>query len=169
MSSAPDVEIANAPFPVRAKQAAGIINGSRTEVMAMYFADKIMVTVAQEGRLAHWVSSIMLSCIWRWLMYRQLQVPLESVDPNQSDRRLVQDQDGSELLPLSNLNASTLLGLSGSERDTLGQLLATQLASAIVTQRPEEKRVLVVGLGLKSPRLESEDYMELLEVALKCV
>lgn len=70
---------------------------------------------------------------------------------------------------MSNLTATTLLGLSGSERDTLGQLFATQLASALVAQKPEENRLLVLGLGLKSAHLESEDFLAVLELALKCV
>lgn len=34
------------------------------------------------------------------------------------------------------------------ERDTLGQLLATQIASAVSSQQPEERRLLVLGMGL---------------------
>lgn len=45
----------NLPFPAATKQVAGMVNGVKTDVMVMKFADKIMVTVSQEGRLAHWV------------------------------------------------------------------------------------------------------------------
>lgn len=44
------------PFPAPTKQVAGMINGVKTDVMVMNFSDKIMVTISQEGRLAHWVS-----------------------------------------------------------------------------------------------------------------
>lgn len=51
-----EARVTNAPFPIRSKQSAVTIQGSRTEIMAMYFTDKIVLTIAQDGRLAHWVS-----------------------------------------------------------------------------------------------------------------
>jgi proteasome assembly chaperone 3 len=45
------------PFPAATKQAAGLVNGIQTDVMVMNFSDKIMVTISQAGRLAHWVCS----------------------------------------------------------------------------------------------------------------
>lgn len=45
----------NLPFPAATKQVAGLVNGIRTDVMVMSFSDKVMVTISQEGRLAHWV------------------------------------------------------------------------------------------------------------------
>lgn len=44
------------PYPAKTKQAAGLVNGVPTDVTFMLFADKIMVTITQEGRLAQWVS-----------------------------------------------------------------------------------------------------------------
>lgn len=112
----------------------------------------------------------LLACIHSSLTYElQIHVPLQAVDPNQSDRRLVVDDEGSQLLPMTGLTATTVLGLSGSNRDTLGQLFATQIASAIVAQKPEEERLLVLGLGLSKPELESEDFLAILEKALQCV
>ena len=43
-------------YPVKTKQAAGLVGGTLTDVMLFSFADKIMITVTQEGRLAQWVS-----------------------------------------------------------------------------------------------------------------
>ena len=43
------------PFPAATKQVAGVVDGVKTDVMVMNFSDKIMVTISQEGRLAHWV------------------------------------------------------------------------------------------------------------------
>jgi len=43
------------PFPATTKQAAGKVNGVQTEVVYIEFADKILVTISQRGRLAHWV------------------------------------------------------------------------------------------------------------------
>ena len=45
-----------APFPVKARNAAANVDGTRTEISCMMFTDKIFVTIVQEGRLAHWVS-----------------------------------------------------------------------------------------------------------------
>lgn len=44
------------PYPVKTKQAAGLVNGVPTDVVFMSFADKIMVIITQGGRLAQWVS-----------------------------------------------------------------------------------------------------------------
>ena len=43
------------PFPAPSKQAAVEINGTKTDVTSISFADKIMITVMQNGRLAQWV------------------------------------------------------------------------------------------------------------------
>lgn len=46
--------------------------------------------------------------------------------------------------------ATTILGGTGTPTlDTLGQLLATQLASLICSRNPDEGRMLVLGLGLR--------------------
>jgi len=47
--------VSSAPYPARTKQAAGIVNAVHTEVMSVSFADKLMVTIIQGGRLAQWV------------------------------------------------------------------------------------------------------------------
>lgn len=43
------------PFPAPTRQAAREINGIKTDVMSISFADKIMLTITQNGRLAQWV------------------------------------------------------------------------------------------------------------------
>ena len=45
----------NLPFPAGTRQVAGMVDGVKTDIMVMTFSDKIMVTISQEGRLAHWV------------------------------------------------------------------------------------------------------------------
>lgn len=42
-------------YPAITKQAAGLIEGVPTEITSIQFADKIMVTITQGGRLAQWV------------------------------------------------------------------------------------------------------------------
>jgi hypothetical protein len=46
-----------APFPAPSRQAAGLVNGTQTDVSSVYFADKILITVSQSGRLSQWVCS----------------------------------------------------------------------------------------------------------------
>lgn len=55
MKSELKVHAVSAPFPVRTQNASGEVAGVHTEVTAMYFADKIVLTLAQNGKLAHWV------------------------------------------------------------------------------------------------------------------
>lgn len=61
----------------------------------------------------------------------------------------------SSFTPISNAHANnntatTILGGTGTPTlDTLGQLLATQLASLLCSRNPEEGRMLVLGLGLR--------------------
>lgn len=45
------------PFPAPTKQVTGKINGTKTDVMYMSFADKILITITQNGRLSQWVIS----------------------------------------------------------------------------------------------------------------
>lgn len=47
--------VLNAKFPALSKQATGLFNGVVTEVTSMTFADKILVTISQGGRLSQWV------------------------------------------------------------------------------------------------------------------
>jgi proteasome assembly chaperone 3 len=44
-----------ARFPAPSKQAAGLVNGTQTDVSSVYFADKILITISQGGRLSQWV------------------------------------------------------------------------------------------------------------------
>lgn len=52
-SHMPDSIMSN--YPAITRQAAAVVDGVSTEVTSMLFADKIMVTIIQEGRLAQWV------------------------------------------------------------------------------------------------------------------
>ena len=52
-----EVNVTSTSYPARTKQAAAIIDGLHTDVMSIEFADRIVVTITQEGRLAQWVRS----------------------------------------------------------------------------------------------------------------
>ena len=74
------------------------------------------------------------------------------------------------LLPRTHLTPSTLLGGGGEERETLGQLYAAQIASQISLRSPDDRRTLVLGLGLEKTTgegLEREGFFDLLELVTK--
>ena len=62
-------EVLNLPFPAQTKQVAGKINGVLTDVLSIGFSDRILVTVSQEGRLAHWVSDLDLNSLHEDSLY----------------------------------------------------------------------------------------------------
>ncbi len=70
---------------------------------------------------------------------------------------------------MAHLSPKTLLGGSTSERETVGQLYATQIASAIVTRNPEEKRTVLVGLGLSSVKVNREVFFDTIDLVLGCL
>jgi proteasome assembly chaperone 3 len=138
MADQESYEVTPAPFPAHTKIASGAVNEIETTVASIYFTDKILITITQSGRLAHWV-----------------HVSLDALSPTDSanlpSTTISYDEDSprSDLLPLSQLTATTVLGGMIPELDTLGQLCATQIASAIATKDPRERRMLVLGLGLE--------------------
>lgn len=69
------------------------------------------------------------------------------------------------LLPSTHLTPKTLLGGGGEERETLGQLYAAQIASHISLRSPDDRRTLVLGLGLNKIDTEREAFFDLLELA----
>jgi proteasome assembly chaperone 3 len=50
------------PFPAKTKEVAGLVNGTPTDLTSTYFADKILITISQGGRLAQWVR-MLLHCL----------------------------------------------------------------------------------------------------------
>lgn len=99
----------------------------------------------------------------------QVHVPLMNSDPNFTERRLFHVDQGSELLPFPHLTATTIFGVRGTQADTLGQLYATQIATAISTKNPEEGRLLVLGLGLEDMQADSSSFVQVLELVLSCM
>ncbi len=73
------------------------------------------------------------------------------------------------MLPASHLTPTTLLGGASEERATLGRLFAAQVASSLARRDPEDRRTLVVGMGLRGSDAGREtffDFMELVEKVL---
>jgi proteasome assembly chaperone 3 len=73
------------------------------------------------------------------------------------------------LLPLTHLTPTTLLGGAHTEREATGQLVAVQLASAISSRNKDEGRSVLVGLGLGFVELETESFVELIELVGGCL
>lgn len=71
------------------------------------------------------------------------------------------------LLPSTHLSPKTLLGGGGDDRETLGQLYAAQIASYISLKSPDDRRTLVLGLGLSKFEIEREAFFDLFELAQK--
>lgn len=74
---------------------------------------------------------------------------------------------GHGLLPSTHLTPKTLLGGGGDERETLGQLYAAQIASHLSLKFPDDRRTLVLGLGLAKHDTEREAFFDLFELAQK--
>lgn len=80
--------------------------------------------------------------------------------------------EGAEdsLLPLTGLTATSLLGGYAPGMDTVGQLLARQIATSIAVKSSSEKRLLVVGLGLRTIKVDDhETFFGLTDLVLRCI
>lgn len=55
--------VTKAPYPARTKTASAVIHAIDTCVTSVDFADKILVTITQHGRLAHWVGISRVHCM----------------------------------------------------------------------------------------------------------
>jgi proteasome assembly chaperone 3 len=139
-------QVIQEPFPAPTKQATGTIDGVPTEAASVSFEDKILVTLSQDGRLSQWI-----------------QVPLSAPSPATVEMAL----PNASLLPMSHLTPKTLLGGGGEEREALGQLYAVQIASHIARTDSEERRTLVVGLGLAKLEPRREAFFDVIELIQK--
>lgn len=152
-------------FPAKSKQVSGLVHGTPTDVTSTYFADKILITISQAGRLSQWVCA--LECLQVNSLNRyQIQVALNSASPTNFDTALPSSGD---LLPLEHLTPKTLLGAGGEKRETIGQLYAAQIASRIATRDPEEMRTVVIGFGLQNVEQEREAFFDMLELVQQVI
>lgn len=159
------IDVREESFPSRSREASGLVNGVATEVTSTNFSDKILLTISQEGRLSQWVCRPRFSALTLANCWTQIQVPLTGSSAGVVEMTLPSMNKG--LLPSTHLTPTTLLGGGGEERETLGQLYAAQLASHLSLRSPDDRRILVVGLGLAKTDLEREAFFDLLELAQK--
>lgn len=67
---------------------------------------------------------------------------------------------------MPHLTPKTLLGGSTSERETIGQLYATQIASAVTTKNPRENRTILVGLGLGKLEANRQAFYDTIDLVM---
>lgn len=89
---------------------------------------------------------------------------LDSPNPSFAEQYIPSSNEEDSLLPIAHLTPKTLLGGSTSARETISQLYATQIASAIVTRNPEEKRAVVVGLGLSHTEVKRDVFYDIMDL-----
>ena len=95
----------------------------------------------------------------------KIQVPLSA--PSSASVDMALPTAGLGALPSAHLTPKTLVGSGGEERETLGHLYASQIASHLVLRDPEEKRTLLLGLGLEKVEGSGEAFYDLLELVLQ--
>lgn len=95
-------------------------------------------------------------------------MPLLSDNPTHSDpyfQTISSDDDA--LLPSARFQPRTLLGAGGSDRETVGQLYASQIASAITAKTPDESRTLILGLGLVKADVDRDVFLQVIDLVLR--
>ncbi|USP80812.1 hypothetical protein yc1106_08086 [Curvularia clavata] len=152
-----EYDVTPAAYPARTNSATSTINGLETTARAVSFADKILITVTQQGRLAHWVHVP--------LDIAATDAPVTSNSYNHRD----EEDPNSDLLPMHQLTATTILGGTIAELDILGQTLATQIASAIKQRDERESRMVVFGVGLDKSMAEREAFSNLIGLVLRVI
>lgn len=99
----------------------------------------------------------------------QFRVPLENTNPGTDGYHTLPLPEDDGLLPLTGLTATPLVGARGTERETVGQLYASQIASAIATKNSNEKRLLIVGLGLENYVADRDVFFGVVDLILQCI
>lgn len=99
------------------------------------------------------------------LTLEKVSVPLSAPSSASIDMAL----PGSSTLPSTHLTPSTLLGGGDSDRETMGHLYATQIASHLALRNPDEKRTLLLGLGLEKVDGGGEAFFDFLELVLQVI
>ncbi|POS86050.1 hypothetical protein EPUL_002178 [Erysiphe pulchra] len=159
-----DSTIKYTPFPALSKHANGIVGNNETEVTSTYFANQILITISQSGRLAQWMSFI------KFMVLLQIEVPITPsialpLTELGGQKSFIPSEDGDNLLlPANHLTPKTLLGGGGEQRENLGHLLASHVANSITTKNPDESRTVLIGLGLEKVVLQREDFFDMMEL-----
>lgn len=94
---------------------------------------------------------------------------LDSSNPNRADHYLPSDSGDNDLLPLPYLTPRTLLGAADPDRELIGHLYATQIASTLATKNPADTRTLVLGLGLARIDADRETFFDIMDLIISCL
>lgn len=98
----------------------------------------------------------------------QVQVPLSAPSPALVDMAMPRAELSA--LPSLHLTPKTLLGGGGQDRETMGQLYAAQIASHLALKNPDDRRTLVVGLGItKFDDQSREAFFDVLELVTQAL
>jgi proteasome assembly chaperone 3 len=68
-----DYVVTETPYPARTNTSTTTIKGADTTATCVYFSDKILITVTQNGRLGHWVSYPFQYCPLNICHFKSLQ------------------------------------------------------------------------------------------------
>ncbi|KAK7539982.1 uncharacterized protein J3D65DRAFT_549986 [Phyllosticta citribraziliensis] len=172
-------------FPAKTRSAAGPVDGVPTNVMVVQFEDKILVTISQAGRLAHWAHVPLSTLANASLDPTAPSLPPSTYADDADYDPLAPQNHDSSLLPLPQLTATPILGGGSSSHNsaagdvhTITQLVATQVASAIATRDTAEGRLVVVGAGWDVARarresdgcvLGKEGFLDVVGLVVQCL
>lgn len=147
-------EVQPVAFPAPTRTTSGLVKEVPTDVSCTSFSDKILLTVSQAGKLAHWV-----------------HVPLATTSTDPMNPGMFHNHDESnELLPMTHLTATTVLGGTKRDDEIVGQTLATTVGSAILMKKPQEERMLVLGLGLnEASGMGRTEFDAVVGLVLQCL
>jgi proteasome assembly chaperone 3 len=142
------------PFPASTKTSSGLVKDTPTTVTCTSFSDKILLTVSQAGKLAHWV-----------------HVPLATTSTDPMNPGMFHNHDThNELLPMTHLTATTVLGGTRGNDEVVGQTLATTVGSALLMKRSQEERMLVLGLGINDMgEMGKSEFDAVVGLILECL
>lgn len=100
-----------------------------------------------------------------------MHVPLEDTNPVTNGYHSIPNatEDNDSLLPMTNLTATSILGGRLPGHEMIGQLYARQIGSAILSKTPNERRPLVVGLGLVSAEADRDVFFAVVDLVLQCL
>ncbi|KAK9472788.1 uncharacterized protein V1510DRAFT_416067 [Dipodascopsis tothii] len=124
--------------PLQTRQKAAEIAGKRMDVVTFGFADTILILISEDSRLG-----------------KMYYVPLTAAPGGNLQAYDYGDEadDDFSLLPLSHLTPVSVLG--GGSNEVEGKMYAVQIASMISRQNADERRRVVVGMGIA--RSSSDD------------